>query len=528
MRPSLVFWALLTATLGAGFLLTAGNVYFGPLNQDEGWYLYSALEVSNGHWPFRDFAFTQPPVFPMVYSLFAPVLDSYGVSAGRGLTALFGTLGAVAFSIAAAGIVGVGTQKRWAFLAVLMVILLNSYHSYFTVIPKTYGLAVFWLGLFSLCFQKAWTSGNRFHLIAAGVFAALATGTRLSCVAALVAPVICFWIRDRVGFSRSAITFALSGGVSLILLLGPFLLWAPENTLFGLVGYHRLRESGDLGELMVLKIGFLSRLAQAYTLLFLLGAYGAVAVVRRSSKPDEEGCLDRGLLLCFGVIGLLMTLIHFTAPFPYDDYQVPAMPFFAMTLVPFVMWTLPQESPGVFREPLGYCIALFFFCTIFVVGSPIHQDWMVSGRDRIWWIVKDRPDLEHLQAAGKWLNERSEDSLLLTQDLYLAVDAGKDVPDGLEMGPFSYYPEWSNERAAAHHVVNTEMLERIIRTTPAEWAAFSGYGLSIASPQIEPTPPDHERRLRAALESRFEPVKTFSAFGQGYTDLVIYRRRLDH
>ena len=64
-------------------VLGAANLYFGDLNQDEGWYLYAARQVHEGELPYRDFAFTQGPMLPLVYSLAYPLVERWGVAGGR-------------------------------------------------------------------------------------------------------------------------------------------------------------------------------------------------------------------------------------------------------------------------------------------------------------------------------------------------------------------------------------------------------------------------------------------------------------
>ena len=67
----------------AGFafvVLAAFAVWFGGLNQDEGWYLYAAQLVGEGKKLYKDFAFTQGPMMPEFYSSFKWVW-----AAGRGL-----------------------------------------------------------------------------------------------------------------------------------------------------------------------------------------------------------------------------------------------------------------------------------------------------------------------------------------------------------------------------------------------------------------------------------------------------------
>ena len=61
-------------------VLAAFAVWFGGLNQDEGWYLYAAQLVGEGKVLYRDFAYTQGPLLPKFYKSFAWVWAN-----GRGL-----------------------------------------------------------------------------------------------------------------------------------------------------------------------------------------------------------------------------------------------------------------------------------------------------------------------------------------------------------------------------------------------------------------------------------------------------------
>ena len=73
--------------------LTALNAWFGELNQDEGWYLNAAKLLTEGRVPYRDFAFTQAPMLPLVYSWMFNWVGHYGLLGGRVVTALLGALG---------------------------------------------------------------------------------------------------------------------------------------------------------------------------------------------------------------------------------------------------------------------------------------------------------------------------------------------------------------------------------------------------------------------------------------------------
>ena len=107
-------------------------VWWGAVNQDEGWYLYAARLVGEGKVPYRDFFFTQGPVLPYIYS-FMPV---HGLFSGRLVTfafSVFSVLVAVAFARRL-----VSKESRNAVsLTVFAMLACNLYHMYFTSIPKT-------------------------------------------------------------------------------------------------------------------------------------------------------------------------------------------------------------------------------------------------------------------------------------------------------------------------------------------------------------------------------------------------------
>jgi hypothetical protein len=116
-------------------------------------------------------------------------------------------------------------------------------------------------------------------------------------------------------------------------------------------------------------------------------------------------------------------------------------------------------------------------------------------------------------------------TVLLTQDTYLAVEAGLRVPAGMELGPFCYFPDMTREKAKACHVLNREMLHEVLASTDASVAAFSGYGLSIRCPEITQLPIDEQAELWRMVESRYEQVAEIEPFGQADTTLRVFGRK---
>jgi len=164
---------------------------------------------------------------------------------------------------------------------------------------------------------------------------------------------------------------------------------------------------------------------------------------------------------------------------------------------------------------VGACVASSF-------SSPVNQDWVIRGRDRIWWRTKEIPDLLALQEVGGLLRESiAPGDQLLTQDTYLAVEADLSVPSGMELGPFCYYPDMEREEAETLHVLNTEMLLELINSGVAPYAAFSGYGLSIKSPDITELSEGEQEVLWQAVRANYGLVLRVPYFGQAHTTLDI-------
>jgi hypothetical protein len=490
--------------LGLALLLAGLNLLHGNLNQDEGWYLYAAKMVSQGYAPYADFAFTQGPVMPWIYSLFYPVVEHGGVTGGRLITTLFG--------LAAGGLAAwtvwrmAAKHKAAAAIAVFLLITGNVYHSYFTTVVKTYALCSFFLmgGFLFL------TSRRKGFVLLAGVFLALAAGTRLS--AGVVLPAVGIWLLVQRTRKLDWLWFGLGGGVTLLAVFLPSFLAAYDQTVFGLLEYHSGRDPGGLASLLMFKAGFVSRFVQAY-ILFVLLTLVALAFA-------QKGAIKAGGVLLLWLCGGAMSLVHLSAAFPYDDYQVIAYPILAAALVLTILPRLKAEwvCSGL--------VVLLFASVALSFSSPINQEWFVRGRDRIWWQFKAQSDLQLLKEAARVVQDHSEaGSVLLTQDTYLAVESHRSVPRGMEMGPFCYYPDMPRAQAEKYHLLNKEMLLKVLAESEAPVAAFSGYGLSIESPAIAPVSESDSAEFKAVLIQRYQSLCELEHFGQAHTTLALFEQK---
>jgi len=515
----------------AAVTLYAFAVWFGNLNHDEGWYLYAARRTAAGAYPYRDFFFTQGPVMPAVYGALSGLWAPFGILGGRVLTACLGLLACVLTAILSRRAV---PSQRAAEAGVMAFALTacNLYHVYFTTIPKTYALGSCLLlggyALLTLCVSRFRTVRSRLSnmwALPAGVLVAFAAGTRLSL--GLLLPVTALWLLVQYRKTGSAFFwFALGGALGLTLVYGPVFLYARDPFMFA-QSFHVSRGGHDV----FFVIGSVARTVRAYLPLFLLGAslvvmrlfYARAAASAQAAGEEPGGVAYRGgIWPSLWLLGALSVwILQLLTPFPYDDYQVPVM---GLAVAAVAGWAANTTSSGTLRGNI--CLFWVLASLLSTVASPLPQEWLVVRQDRFWTVRKPVSDVAQLRAVARDVRALAgSDDRLLTQDLYLAVEAGKRVPEGLEMGPFSYFPALSDADAVRFHVMNRARLCALLESAPCTVAAFSGYGLAIRSPVMDEVPQKDAQHFLSLLGKHYDLVQEVPDFGQHSTTLQVMKRR---
>lgn len=501
MRIRLCILLSLLATIG----LAAIAFWWAPLNQDEGWYLMAARRVSQGQMPYRDFAFTQAPLFPYVFQFAQPLIKTFGLAGGRlfqffwfGMT-FWVLLWNCKKSVPKA-------QLAFASLIVISLLGLNVFQLQYTATVKTYTLAGYFLSLAMLGWLSYQRNARAGTLILSALALAAAAATRLS-LGLFFVPLGCSLLASRKEKGDQPwILFAAAGLIGLSIAFLPFFLSAPEGFRFGLFQFHAARQ---VDSILLLKAGFLSRMIQSYfpaLLLFLL--------LLLKWKTWQPGLRSMGL-----GIGAV-TLLHLLAPFPYDDYQV--------ALYPVLVLLIAIEGSHQLSETKQHQIAplLLTACLLFAFSSPQLPTWFSHGQDRIWWKTKATSDLHLLRETARIIKEIAPQATeLFTTDTYLAIETGLEIPEDMEMGPFSYFPDLETNKAEQLHVLNTQRLMALIQNTQAPVAALSGYSFSIESPTITPTSEAQRQAFIKQLEMNFQPFALVEHFGQGPSTLTILVHR---
>ena len=501
------YWIL----AGFGFAVLAfASVWMGGLNQDEGWYLYAARLVSEGEVPYRDFFYTQAPVMPIFYSAFTPVWNEFGLLGARIFTILLGSAGVAMLCALAARLAPEGRRSAAA-LVVFFVLGSNLYHLYYIAIPKTYALASLFVavGFYLLSFANERGAKGAVFAASSGVALAFAAGTRISLGILLAVVGLALLVSFR-RLKWSFLWFGAGGGLALFAVYGAFL--ADPSARSGLVAaqaYHAARGGFD----PMFTVGSLSRLVRWYVPLFVVLGLG-IAGLRRGVVPFVGWLAAASFAAVFAV--------QMLAPFPYEDYQVPVMGLLAVfAAISFVSMSPSEAQVGQRRSQttpkpgspadlrILLVLGLAWACAF---GNPLLEQWKTNGQDRLWSLKKDKTELQQLRDVARQIEEEDPNGEdILTQDLYLAIEAGRKVPKGLEMGPFSMLAddEWRD----------------LLSSAPCRLAALSGYSFAIDPPSCRRMDAARQFAYWNLLKKNYELVAKEDNFGQNATPLLILKRK---
>jgi len=493
-------------SIGAFFVLGAAAVWMGGLNMDEGLYLYTANLVAEGKTLYRDFFFTQGPMLPYAYSTLTVIWKTWGLLGARIFTLTLGAAG-ILFAMTLARRLVPDEKKGMVSLIVLLLLGCNLYHLYYVAIPKTYALAGLFVivGFWFLAVARTSTLLSVLAMAAAGLSLAFAAGTRIS-LGALLAVVGFHLLLSRKWISLAA--FCIGGFTGLALVYLPFLF--DESARAGLIAaqrYHTARGGFDL----VWTVGSFSRLVRWYLPVFVILGLGVrgVGTRCRCTEDGENSTVDlrpTPNLLLFSFLAVFV--VQMLAPFPYEDYQVPVMSllavYAAVTLVSTSTFNLNLSSLLV----LGLCFANSF-------GSPLLEKWMTNGQDRFWSLKKEKCELQQLRDVAKRIEQLDPGgTMLLTQDLYLAIETNRKVPQGLELGPFSILSD-------------AEWKRLLTVTAPIDCrvAALSGYSFAIEPPVCKERSLETQMEYWSLLKRNYELSEREEFFGQNATSLLILKRK---
>lgn len=420
------------------------------LNLDEGWYLLAAKLVKQGQRPYIDFSYTQGPVLPYVYALFFSLFP-VNLIAGRGITLLFAAVTWIITILTSSRLFG----KHAALLVVWMLAAGWLAAGQYTYIA-TYALT----GLFLSSGIFFWMASQwRWRYDAAALLLSLAAGVRIAVLPVLLIFYLALFFDHKRNWRQRLGTVLLSI-LTLAVLFAPFILQAPDQVWYNLVGFHtdrvmmtdRIRQWKQVirSDIVMLLPFWLLMITSLWT--------------KRSWLRKPWGKQQWLLLIILSLFGV--HLIPRTADTYYNALQYPLM----VVLM------------GGWLEPILYnkthwlhkLLAGLVLCIAFIASQAIavqHYQIIRFHNTPFADISRWRTFL-----ANDVSDNCKQQSVTFTP--ILAIAGQTPIASGFEMGIFSYRPTWKTKPSKHFHAINNPVLAQWLLQPQTGWAAFSDYDLN--------------------------------------------------
>lgn len=295
-----------------------------PVDHDESQYVAAAVLSARGLLPYRDYAYFQTPLQPL---LFAPVALLAGVwtwPALRLLNALLGTA-AVAFTAAAARAGGASRRAALATAALFAssdILLFGIGTARNDALPAACLSAALWLAM-----RAERGAATRLAAVAAGGLFAAAAAAKISYV--LPAAVYAGWA---LWHARHRPVLVAAGALPVLVLVAVVAALAPEGFRFGTFGFPALAPAEYYaGTARAWKLGLAAKLFDTVKFLALGPPLLALGITMRPRRPSLPA-----LLTAAGLVAALL-------PSPvWRQYLLPVLPPLFVGLA--LRWT--ERAPG--------------------------------------------------------------------------------------------------------------------------------------------------------------------------------------
>jgi len=484
----------LLVVFGTYAILAGFYMQRGPMNSDEGFYAMAARCVMEGRLPYRDFAYTQMPLLPYLNGL-AMSVTGFGLAAQRGINMLWGAVGLLTLAVALRRHLEAWEPALLAGFAVSV----SPWFAFFTAYGKSYAAAG---ALCAGCIATLLWGGSVIRrAVVFAILGTLASGCRLHL--ALPVAVMALLLAMQAPNRRSRWTvLGICGAVPLLVFV-PFILAAPAAFAFFNWKYH-LASSFDRDWYQRLVEWW--AVAPGAWVLLGAGLCGAATLWARRLWAEL------GLLLA-GMLAVAATMIPKSA---YGENAVPLAGLAAAAGV-IALWRGEEMGRCAFRHVFWLLPLLVFLQPLPSTGqggpagaSLRHYAFAVlTGR---WqgWSAPERTATD-VEAIGRFLRLHvAKDREVLTPITIVAVEAGRRVTPGTEMGMFSAMGPGREEEAAKLHLTTLALLtERVQARIPGAIVRIRGnanWNFRWEVPSLRWQPEEQVRRFDLAIATGYHPA----------------------
>lgn len=445
--------------------VAAGFAFSLDVSPDEGFYAQAARRAAAGLLPYRDFGYTQGPVVPYVNGA-AMTLTGFGLLPQRLLGVAQSVVQMALLMLLAARLGDLLAGRAAAGVLILSLLWVQN-----LTFGNTYALGGLFIALGALAFTSI--EAPRPRLAATLACGVLAAGCRLSLApfgAILALALVAREPRDRRP-AFAALALALGVGFSLAV-FGPFLLADAEATWFWTVRFHLSTAFERRGTPSLVE-------AFAVAPAAVLAAAAALVAWRRSRALDPGALTARVLFAA----ALATAAANLAVRAPYGGYITPVVGVLVVAAARLALGALPA-SRGLAAAALVVAAA---------AGAAFYRPALKPGA------------LDDVERAAAFVRAHTPPGSRVACTLpEVALEAGREVLPGLEMGKFGFTEEMTPERAARLGFTHATVLEEALRTRSVAAVVLSQrmiWNFAWSAPSIRPTSKETLTRLKAALDA---------------------------
>jgi len=477
MRPgaqvTVALWTLLALLLAVQI---GRFVLHQEMNADEGFYALAARSALGGLLPYRDFGYSQMPVLPYLNGLAMRAI-SFGLLEQRAVNAAWGVL--TLLLLAWGGRRILPRHFPLVVLAVLALLVLSPGWLGAVCLGKPYAAAGLFLAASGLAVLMPGPLSHRALLAAA--CGALAVGCRLT-VAPTVGLLALVLLREAGSWRKRALIAGLFAAAGL-LVVTPFFAAAPEPFLFWNAGFHAGTTVDRRGWTSLLE-----------ALAFAPGVAATTGLALTLPFKRERAVLSTP---AFGVLAATAAgaACQLILPSAYGAALAPFAPLAALTSLAVLALVRTPVCGHSALAGLAVAALTFFFT------QPV-LDQRLPGSLR--------------ETASFVATHTAPGARILTPLPILAVDSGREVVPGLEMGMFGLTAEFAADEAARVHLMTPARL--IALTEAGEPSAVvlvdgpSVWNFAWSVPSLMPMPEAFTVRMNQALLKHYRRAYANGAF----------------
>jgi hypothetical protein len=461
-----------------GFVAVVGiyvaiSVHFrhvGLMAPDESYYTLAARSVYEGHVPYRDFSYTQMPYVPYINGFVMSIIG-FGLNQHRLVSSIFGGIGLLFIIIALRQRLGsfepafaasflFAASPRWGFLQSMGV-----WCGIAGMMLNIALAAVLWRGFFR---------ARATVFVAAGV---MAVWCRLS-AAPILAVLGLIMLIQAPNLKERIYVIALSLVLAALAFL-PFYLVDPKSFVFMNWLYHM--ESQAVRALS-LKVRLAWDVAPGAIVVLPIGMLAAPRLFKMKQWTEL-------LLLLAGLVAVVVPMIPSGAWGSYLSSSVPLASVAGVTAI----WT-GQLAIGNPHRHILWLLPLM---------SLLHMMPLE---------VREGSATE-VEEMGAFIRNELEEGPILTPATIIAVESGRNVIKGTEMGHFSAMAPWDVERAELFKMTtlpklvatieDQEPVAIIIVYQPSGWLVWN---FAWALPSMQNQPEENIKALDWVLADCYRPA----------------------